>query len=720
MLAAARALFAVAMALALLVRQTSSKAVFTMGSSKHHNSTELGEIYVLNMDRRADRMGNLSKILNRAGWEYTRFPAIDGRIALNGHADQIKLHKNIKFNFVHWSSIRQELSAYGTTGCWLSHLMAYYNISERVRLEGKPDLPVMILEDDIFLAPNATELINQAGEALPDDWELFFIGFKNDYCYHYVSPYLCRGSMLLNTHGYIVRNASVAEKLIHYANRDSPQVADIYWISLFKDILHIYLLRPTEVVRQNADFGTDIQVTNEPSLKPSIVPPPSPPPISPPTPPTLASSVTSGSVASKQWSLKDLLKLQASAGGLAKPAADSDEALVAAMANINNDTFASLAGVNAPMLFYELRLHTGRLGTDLGNFFSAACAAKKLGLHFVAYHAHGLTPSISAGSGEQDRHASTLLSPDSPFVKALPTVALHPAPSLTRASAVANLQIPEWRKLLQSRPWRLSINESCWAQPEALFASTAALRRAIIDQVRTAAPGNSSVLDYSHQAVLSAQSLPAESFHDHHPHHVATGKQRRLVPDAVVVFRCSDILLRNGTDMGFLSFAEYVRLLSESHVGTSVGMREIYVLGEPLHSGPWGAPCLELTRALVDTLSHAFPNTTVLVRRGYVFDSLAMITLARTVVCPPSLFCFWSALANTNGATHYAASTLVAAGQQPSLRGSLHWLGTGSVLGLWRLPETSGPEGNAKLVAQLLAPKPDPSVVYSSTTRKLL
>jgi GR25 family glycosyltransferase involved in LPS biosynthesis len=73
---------------------------------------------------------------------------------------------------------------YGVTGCWLSHLTAYFEISDRVRKRGLPDLPVMILEDDIYLEPNATQLITLGGESLPDDWEVFFVGFKNDYCFY--------------------------------------------------------------------------------------------------------------------------------------------------------------------------------------------------------------------------------------------------------------------------------------------------------------------------------------------------------------------------------------------------------------------------------------------------------------------------------------------------------------------------------------------------------
>jgi len=176
------------------------------------------------------------------------------------------------------------------------------------------------------------------------------------------------------------------------------------------------------------------------------------------------------------------------------------------------------------------------------------------------------------------------------------------------------------------------------------------------------------------------------------------------VPDAVIVFRCADILLLNSTDHGFVRWPEYRRLVPAD-------ARDIYVLGEPLHAGPWAAPCLNLTRALVDSLSQSFPNATVLVRRGFVFDSLAMIAFSKTVVCPPTLFCLWPALANAHGQVHYAASTLVAAGQQPKLHGGLQWLAPDALVtpALWAVPGLSslGP-GSVERMVELLGAEAGP------------
>ena len=242
-----------------------------LGNPRFGNATYLSDILILNLPHRSERLASSGAALREQGLNFTRFPAVNGIAARNREWDKVSIHPGIKFNFRHWVEAGEHLPGdYGVTGCWLSHLTAYFEISDRVRERGLPDLPVMILEDDVYLEPNATQLITLGGESLPDDWEVFFVGFKNDYCLYTISPHLCRGSMLLDTHAYIVRNASVAEKLIFYSNQDSPQVADIYWIKLFKDILKIFLLRPREVIRQNHKFESDLHF-----------PPPSPPPAFP-------------------------------------------------------------------------------------------------------------------------------------------------------------------------------------------------------------------------------------------------------------------------------------------------------------------------------------------------------------------------------------------------------------------------------------------------------
>lgn len=670
------------------------RAIITLGDPKYHNATVLSQIYVLNLDRRIDKMANLTRDLNAAGLFFSRFPAIDGKMAFDGHANQIKLHPKTKFDFVHWSSIRQEPNAYGTTGCWLSHMMAYFNISERVRLHGEPDLPVLILEDDIYLVPNATSLINQAARSLPDDWELFFVGFKNDYCYYAVSPYLCRGSMILDTHAYIVRNASVAEKLIQYANRDSPQVADIYWIPLFKDILHIYLLRPTEVIRQNKELRSDIgsMGATEP---PSSPPPPPPPPLS-------------NSLIAEPRNVDDLLALQRllsspaveAAGNILPSSYDSEHILeVFFLEGFANNSFARFVG-QAPVVLYELDLDVYRLGAGLGNLMQAACVADRLGLHFVAFsrHSRNQQNAITAMSSSASTSKHSYLPLDSTFVQALPTVLLHSLPAANRNSVAAFIRSSGGRKLLQPRPWKQPGEEACWAQQQILSVSMDSLRRAVIDQVRFPIPSAPAYAaperEYGPQ-VLSQLSLPADTFHDPHvavssppasttatsaspgpgpahavgglAGHAAAGKHRRLIPDAVVVFRCADILHLNDSDYGLLNFHAYQPLIPAA-------ARDIYILSEPLHHGPWGAVCLDITRALADFLEPRYPNATVLVRRGFVFDSMAMVMLAPTVVCAPSLFCLWPALANTNGNVHIATSSLVAAGKAAASLKSLHWI----------------------------------------------
>ena len=659
-----------------------------LGSTAYNNASRLKDILLLNLDRRPERLANVSSVLRNAGLAFTRFPAVDGHLIKHKQFNKIAVNNQTLFSFSRWGSQPHPVGDYGVVGCWQSHMQAYFHIAERVDL-GEPDLPVMILEDDVYLKPNATDLINRGGADLPADWEIYFVGYKNDYCYHYVSPFLCRGSMLLDAHAYIVRNASVARKLIFYANKVSPQTADIYWIPLFKDILHIYLIRPYEVIRQNKNFGTDIQISEQqpvstPAATPSspfpTSPPPPPPPLLPslPSPPhPLTPSVPAAKLPNTgALTLEHLMGLRALLGsaeveaamGYAKirpeenkPAYDYTNIMRFFLEQFEFNKLQAYVG-DHPVLCFDMDLHYSQLGNRLGNFFEAMSFAQLQGLHFVAFsiHSHQELAKARSDSYVPLGHA---------YVRTLPTVVLHPNPVRNRSHVAVMLGTEAGQR--HKEPWPWQERNSSWLYNVDFIGK--AMRSAV-----------NAFMAEAHKSPVAV--VPASTFHHpkehHHNHrHNHTSGDIKLIPDVAILLRCSDIVLHGGNEYGFLNFNTYPKLIKTNTP------KEIYILSEPLKYGPWTDTCLNITRTLVAFLSPLFPTTTILVRRGYVFDALATFALAPTVICAPSTFCFWPALANPSEEIHYAASPLINRGLAPRLKDGFHWIIEPQLMGFWKQSE---------------------------------
>lgn len=137
----------------------------------------------------------------------------------------------------------------------------YFNISDRVRLHGDRDDPVLILEDDSILTSDSLKLIETAGQELPADWEVFVLGYKNDQCLAtgYASDHICRVKKFLNAHAYIVRNATVADKLLQFGNTKEPQILETWWLNYFESVFYFYMIRPSSVVNKLVNFDRKAQ-----------------------------------------------------------------------------------------------------------------------------------------------------------------------------------------------------------------------------------------------------------------------------------------------------------------------------------------------------------------------------------------------------------------------------------------------------------------------------
>lgn len=226
----------------------------------------LKDIYVINLDRRSDRMESIDVQLKALKLDYHRFSAVDG-IKLRDQCEKGEIfsvanwHKDVKFNTddLEKRMMEENDGQWGRFGCWQSHLQVMLRIVDEAK-RSNDDGPVLILEDDVIIDADMPFLVKQAADTLPSNWEYFAIGHLFATCVEQVSSFVCRTDHSMGGQGYILRNAAAAQKLIEWSNTNEFQIADMYWLSHMEEgELQAYIITPRSIIEQDRErFGSDI------------------------------------------------------------------------------------------------------------------------------------------------------------------------------------------------------------------------------------------------------------------------------------------------------------------------------------------------------------------------------------------------------------------------------------------------------------------------------
>jgi GR25 family glycosyltransferase involved in LPS biosynthesis len=207
--------------------------------------TELGEIFVINSDKRPDRFYKMRIELNTLRLPFTRISAFDDWKIPQWKGENIfNIHPNTKLDLKELSQMK--VNNYGKTSIWQSHLQVYFKIVDNAFYTGI-DKPIMILEDNIEFnfEIEVKEIIQILIKTLPDDWEVIYLGAINRKCNIYEKQIenACKLKSLEGTYGFIIRNSEVAKKLINFHN--IPKLSNITDFVLYKtDQLKAYLSDP--------------------------------------------------------------------------------------------------------------------------------------------------------------------------------------------------------------------------------------------------------------------------------------------------------------------------------------------------------------------------------------------------------------------------------------------------------------------------------------------
>ncbi|UYM17182.1 glycosyltransferase family 25 protein [Endozoicomonas euniceicola] len=149
-------------------------------------------VYVLNLDKSADRMASMVKVLDAASIRYTRFSALDGDVMsvpmmLEQGLVDTRWTPTPKYHWLHHNrrtTGSQALHSYPlsarTAACALSHK----KILERASRALHSSEDVMIFEDDVRIPVGSDfwRLYEESYRSLPDNWDILFLGAWDNRC----------------------------------------------------------------------------------------------------------------------------------------------------------------------------------------------------------------------------------------------------------------------------------------------------------------------------------------------------------------------------------------------------------------------------------------------------------------------------------------------------------------------------------------------------------
>lgn len=172
----------------------------------HIINSYFDHVYLINLDRRKDRLESATAQLNSLGIEYERVSAVDS------------IEKNIP----------------PTQACTMSHLMVIKDAKKR----GFNN--IVIFEDDVVFVDDFTEKFNVAIQSVPSTWEMLYIGGVN-FDYKKINMHVVSSNGTHATHAYAIKG-QVFDKILNTVKEED--VVDVSYAKMHKD-METYSIKPS-------------------------------------------------------------------------------------------------------------------------------------------------------------------------------------------------------------------------------------------------------------------------------------------------------------------------------------------------------------------------------------------------------------------------------------------------------------------------------------------
>lgn len=160
-----------------------------------------------------------------------------------------------------------------------------------------------------------------------------------------------------------------------------------------------------------------------------------------------------------------------------------------------------------------------------------------------------------------------------------------------------------------------------------------------------------------------------------------TANQLTLPSSELVIYmRCGDIFKYGQAEYGFLRYSVYKQLIPAGVRDISLVLSPIQDPGQPHGCRPkdcaFQAQCQAVYKDVTDWLKSNYPEAIVTSHFGETqSQSLARMVFAKTLICNPSTFCLWPAIA-TQGRSYLNRGILYFNTAQPDLGKQTVWLDT--------------------------------------------
>lgn len=204
--------------------------------------------YIINLDRRADRMAvTVPKLSSFRFTDVERWPAIDAR---RMHRSEVERLVRPEERAPIWSNRRTKHSelSIGAVGCYLSHIQIWASLYRD---------PVVIFEDDTNPTLTAGE-VDAVLTDLPGDWDILFLGVWSEHHDRGKGLSVQRIEQFYGMHAYII-NTRCVPALLKIALPMSMQIDS--WLSelAIRGSLRIYTIANSGWVQNTSINATDIQ-----------------------------------------------------------------------------------------------------------------------------------------------------------------------------------------------------------------------------------------------------------------------------------------------------------------------------------------------------------------------------------------------------------------------------------------------------------------------------
>ena len=190
---------------------TSVNSEYRKKNNNNNNWDLLGsdKVYLINLERRPDRLSNMDSIFKELQIKFTKIPAVDGKTDVT---EKYLEYHGIKMMSDFSEPYHQRPLTFGEIGCFMSHYNIWKDMLEQNLNE------IVVFEDDVRFEPFFKQKLTSVREELEHmEWDLVFLGRKilANYEENWVdkSDWLVHVNYTYWTLGYMLKHSG-AKKLV--------------------------------------------------------------------------------------------------------------------------------------------------------------------------------------------------------------------------------------------------------------------------------------------------------------------------------------------------------------------------------------------------------------------------------------------------------------------------------------------------------------------------